>query len=246
MNDVKRYIYETTLEIAFAFENALNIKIKSINFHFNKNSICDLLVRPYMIVFVDTEDVKHKYLLNEIIDLLSFIPIYKLSKEPSVEYNSIDMNNKVTSYPASSSIIQSLKESEMKSCEYIHDSPIDEEVIDMIIDILLEYNIMFYETKEGIYLYDKDPSKVKYNILIPYVNRNITHTGYCILPSPHEFTNTVSLGRFTYFMDKSAMQPIDYNLALITKCHKCNKNIICNWQSFKGTPCPYCDSIVNV
>ena len=65
MEKQKGNIYETTLELAFSFENKLNIKIKSLFFHFNRNVISNLLVRPYAIVFNDVNGNKYKYTMEK-------------------------------------------------------------------------------------------------------------------------------------------------------------------------------------
>lgn len=240
MEKEKSTIYETTLEMAFSFENKLNIKIKSLFFHFNRNVISNLLVRPYAIVFNDTNGNKYRYTMENIIKCLGYIPIYKLSKESSTEYNLIDINNKIISIPSTSPNISTLKEMDNESFKYetsIGINTIDHEITEMMIDILLEFNISFKETEKGIIIYN---DKASYNILVPNCYRNMTDTGYCIIPSPHDFISTKSLGRFSFFANKDISQPTDYHLAIIKECPMCEQNIICDWQSFDGTICPYC------
>lgn len=241
MQGQKGKIYETTLEISFTFENTLNIKIKSLFFHFNRNVILNLLVRPYAIVFNDINGNKNRYTTKDIIECLGFIPIYKLPREPSVEYCMIDLNNKIIPIPSDSPMIETLKVLDNESYKYevsIGLNTIDTEITEMIINILLEFNITFKESDKGLILYGDD--KVLYNILIPKCYRNLTDTGYCIIPAPHDFIFTKSLGRFSFFANKEITQPADYHLAIIKECPMCKKNVVCDWQSFNGTLCPYC------
>lgn len=238
-------VYETILELTFSFENALGIKIKSFFFHFNRNAVSNLLARPYAVVFTDMNGEKKRLTLEPIMKTLGFVPIYQLKKLPPTEYNIINLKDQLIPVSATDPNIELLKSMNNESFEYessLGMNAIDEEVTEMVIDTLCEYEIPFDENKTGIVIYAGAESS--YKIIVPKTSRNITDTGYCLAPAPHDFIETKSLGRFTYFGGKEVPSPAEYHLALIRPCPGCEKNIICDWEAFDGIPCPYCGKVV--
>lgn len=239
-------VFETTLEIAFEFETALDIKIKTLFFHFNRSTISDHLARPYLIVFNDVEGNKYRYTLKDIIDNIGYIPIYRLTSSPQTEYSIIDINNKLIPVSPSDKNYATLKSLDEESTAYetsIGLNSIDASVTDMVCSLLDEYEIPYTSDDTKLTLYD---SSASYHPVVPFSNRNMTETGFCIIPSPHEFIDHSSIGRFSQFDGSEVTQPVDYHLALIDECPKCEKCIICDWCSFTGTPCPYCDAIITL
>lgn len=237
-------IYIHMLEVAFPFETALNVTIKSIFFHFNRAAITNRLAKPYMIVFNTLDGEKYRLSLKDIVETIHHIPMYSLTKFPATEYALININDQVVGIAPNDSKLPTLKSYEAQSNEYEDNhgtNAIDVEIVEQAIDVLADNGIDFNENDDALSIYD---SSASYHILIPKAYKTLKTTGYCITPEPHEFVSAPSVGKFTFFNNSEVSQPTEYHFGIIRECPKCQKNIICDWQSFEGTTCPYCGNVV--
>ena len=235
-------IYETTLELLFEFENVIGSECKNIVMHFNRNSNHNGLVTPYYVVIFDSDNVKHTFNMQQFVELLQHIPRYKLSELAITEFNMIKTDNKLQSINPMDKIVSILRPIYDES--FIFETrtitvDVDDELIELIMDILAKNDIDIDWNDDQIIIYNKSAS---YQIIIPKRHAIDISTPYCVIPSPHEFINTTSIGIFNYYKGIHVKQSCENHLAIIKSCINCHKNIIVNWQEFSTIKCPYCDA----
>lgn len=229
--------------------------IKKLFYFFNKSSVEGKFVKPFMIKFflegVDQKDIK--WSLDDIYTHLNHIPKYQLATNMLSDYNFVDINGKIFPIKNQDSIKTLLPyESSAYDFEVNFGSVIvDDTVIDTLQQLLTQYEI-YYEIDEdennrktSMILY---PSTSKYQLRISLDGKIDKNNKYEVSPRIEKYNNdsVISLGKFDIFENKPTPIPNEDNLAVISRCSKCNQNIICNYWSYKGTKCPHCFNNVKV
>ena len=248
-----------TFDIEKELDNADPSKthtIKKLFYFFNKSSIEGKFAKPFLIKFIQSDDAPGtdtKWTLETIYQHLQKIPKFQLAANVLADYNCIDSTNKV--FPIKKKeLIEPLIPFEDAAYEFevnFGSVLVDDNVIQQLESILVQHEIQFdydeavddHETSISLYTND-----AKYHLKISLDGKTSKNNKYEVSPSIRTFNNgkTISIGKFTMFDSKPTIIPNDDNFALVTKCNKCNKNVICNWWSHKGTKCPYCSTVIKV
>lgn len=257
-----RYLFYNKVNmLTFDIENVLDDAdpskthiIKKLFYFFNKSSIEGKFAKPFLIKFILADDEPGndtKWTLETIYQHLQKIPKFQLATNINADYNCIDSSNKVFPIKKKESITPLIPfEDAAYEFEVNFGSVlVDDSIISQLETLMIKYEIHFeyddaiddHETSMVLYTND-----AKYHLKISLDGKTSKANKYEVSPSIRTFNNgtIISIGKFTQFDGKPTMIPNDDNLALISKCSKCDKYMVSNWWSFKGTRCPYCSTLI--
>ena len=258
-NACKYILYNKINILSFDIENALDEVqpdiqhiIKKIFYFFSSSSIESKYAKPFLIKFIlEDSNEAVKWNLSDIYEHFKAIPKFLLPANVLSNYNVLDNSGKVFAVKRKDQI-EALTPFENSAYDFevnFGSKLISAETIKQLTAILEQYEI-FYEFSDNsehpvsISLYEADKSK--YQLHLKLDGKIDSRNKYEVQPNIQQFNNStvISLGKFTVFNNKPTTIPNDDDFAVITTCSKCNKHILVDYWKYKGTPCPYCNSLV--
>lgn len=255
----KTVLYNKISILGFDIENALDEEnpdiqhiVKKVFYFFNASSVEGKYAKPFLLKFLldgETNDIKWN--LQDIYDHFQAIPKFQLASHVLSNYNVLDNSGKI--YPIKrKDQIDALSKFEKDAYTFevnFGSVIVSEEIIKQLCSIL-EQKEIFYEfsddTKNPESLIIYDPGKARYRLFISLNGKTDINNKYTVQPNIKLFNSDsiTSLGKFIVFNGKATTIPNDDNFALIHQCSKCHSNFIINYWNYKGTNCPYCNSLV--
>lgn len=234
--------FETTLELLFICENIKGIRGDKVYVYFMKRSVMNRIARPFMVVVIDVDGGKHRFMTEELYNYLGYVPLYKLTVQPTRDYNYIDINDSLVGIDSKNKSIGDLKRFAYDAQVFntkMKFNDVPEEDFARVIKMLNDNEIPFETTPLGITLYT---SSEHYRIEIPRTKTINDCQGYSISVNPYTYTYqqpVETLGMFSIIGGTDVKPPACEHLAIIDKCTVCGKSMVSDYGSYH-TQCPYC------